>query len=147
MKTRIKAMMQSEIGLPLEEVARAGQATTSATQKQIVDRMLARSDTTGMTRGEAMSQAVAAEDTGVTPVRETVRATDTDEAPRDRTRMDRQQPGWPDSLRVQTLASIVREVLASTDDIPPEEDFTTMLLQKLEEAGLDTSAPIVDYYA
>jgi hypothetical protein len=41
----------------------------------------------------------------------------------------------------------VAEVLADTDDIPPEEDFTTMLLQKLEEAGLDTSRPIVDFYA
>lgn len=140
-------MMQSEIGLPLEEVARAGQATTSVTQKQIVDRMLSRYDTTGMTRGEAVAQAAVVEDTGLAPVREAVRATDKDEAPRDRTRTDRQHPGWPDSLRVQTLASIVREVLASTDDIPPEEDFTTMLLQKLEEAGLDTSAPIVDYYA
>lgn len=138
-------MMQTESAMPPAEVARVSQVALSPTQKQIVDKMLARTDTTS--RPSATSSE---ETTGATvvklPLRDTGQAQG-QSAPRDTARVNRHAPGWPDSPQVQTLASIVAEVLADTDDIPPEEDFTTMLLQKLEEAGLDTSRPIVDFYA
>lgn len=115
----------------------------SAGQRQIVDRLLARTQTPGMSAGEAASLIRDIENLGDMPVRDVART----EATEDRPKVARQVPGWPDSPQVMTLASIVREVLASTDDIPPEEDFATMLLQKLDEAGLDTSTPIMDFYA
>lgn len=138
-------MMQTESAMPPAEVARVSQVALSPTQKQIVDKMLARTDTTS--RPAATSSE---ETTGATVVKLPLRDTGQSQgqsAPRDTARVNRHAPGWPDSPKVQTLASIVAEVLADTDDIPPEEDFTTMLLQKLEEAGLDTSRPIVDFYA
>lgn len=138
-------MMQTESAMPPAEVARVSQVALSPTQKQIVDKMLAKTDTSS--RPAATSSE---ETTGATVVKLPLRDTGQSQgqsAPRDTARVNRHAPGWPDSPKVQTLASIVAEVLADTDDIPPEEDFTTMLLQKLEEAGLDTSRPIVDFYA
>ncbi|WP_136636762.1 hypothetical protein [Pseudooceanicola onchidii] len=140
-------MMQSQGGLPFAEVARVSETQLSATQKQIVDRMLSRYDTTGLSRGEAVALMNDIDDIGVQPVREATRAGEVAAAARDKPKIARNSPGWPDSPRVLTLATIVQELLANTDDIPPEEDFTTQLLQKLEEAGLDTTKPIVDFYA
>lgn len=143
-------MMQSEIGMPLTEVARVSETMLSATQKRIVDRMLARYDTGHLTRGEADLRVKEIDPAGPAPVAEATRAEAAEAAAREKPKGIAQGiaagPGWPVIPRVMTLASIVQGVLAETDDIPPVEDFTTMLLQKLEEAGLDTSAPIVDLY-
>ncbi|WP_299922840.1 hypothetical protein [uncultured Pelagimonas sp.] len=52
----------------------------------------------------------------------------------------------PDSAAVQTLQSVVeqlQESLSESDD--DTTDFTSLLLEKLDEAGVDTSAPIVDF--
>lgn len=140
-------MMQSEIGIPPAEAMRSGQGTLSPGQKQIVDRLLAKTDTGNLTPAEVSNLTTDIDDTGSLPVREADKSPDVAVTEREKVKIDRTAPGWPDSPRVISLASIVREVLEQTDDIPPEEDFTTMLLQKLEEAGLDTSAPIVDFYA
>ena len=51
----------------------------------------------------------------------------------------------PDSAAVQTLQSVVEQLKASMSDGDSEEDFAALLLQKLEEAGLDTSEPILDF--
>ena len=140
-------MMQTEIGLPPGEAVRSGQAPLTSNQKQIVDRLLAKHNAPGMSQSEAASFIKDIEDLGSLPVKEATKSEDPEATSREAPKPNRFAPGWPDSPQVMTLASIVSEVLASTDDIPPEEDFTTMLLQKLEEAGLDTSAPIVDFYA
>ena len=133
--------------MPLSEVARVSEASLSATQKKIVDKMLSKYDTSGLSRGEAVSLMKDIDALDAQPVREAGRAAEPGAVPKDAPKANRQSPGWPNSPQVLTLASIVEELLTQTDDIPPEEDFTTMLLQKLEEAGLDTTAPIVDYYA
>ncbi len=52
----------------------------------------------------------------------------------------------PDSAAVQTLQSVVEQLqdaLSESDD--DTTDFTSLLLEKLDEAGVDTSAPIVDF--
>ncbi|WP_375174674.1 hypothetical protein [Pseudooceanicola sp.] len=133
--------------MPLAEVARVSETMLSATQKRIVDRMLSKYDTSGLTRGEAALRVREIDPAGVAPVTEAAKTGESGTAAREKPKLITQGPGWPDTPRVQTLASIVQGVLADTDDIPPEEDFTTKLLQKLEEAGLDPSTPIVDFYA
>lgn len=50
----------------------------------------------------------------------------------------------PDSAAVQTMQSIVDELQEAASD-SDEEDFSTLLIERLQAAGLDTSQPIVDY--
>ncbi|MEP2920765.1 hypothetical protein [Sulfitobacter sp.] len=48
----------------------------------------------------------------------------------------------PDSAAIETLQSVVEQLQEATET---EEDFSLVLLESLEAAGLDTSSPIVDY--
>jgi len=47
-----------------------------------------------------------------------------------------------DSAAIETLQSVVEQLQEATET---EEDFSLVLLESLEAAGLDTSSPIVDY--
>lgn len=48
----------------------------------------------------------------------------------------------PDSAAIETLQSVVEQLQEETET---DEDFSLVLLESLEAAGLDTSSPIVDY--
>jgi hypothetical protein len=139
-------MMQSEIGMPLSEVARVSETMLSVTQKRIVDRMLSRHDTGRLPPAAAEQRGREVAVTGTAPVAEATRSGESGPLMRETPLILARGPGWPDIPRVETLASIVQGVLAETDDTPPVKDFTTKLLQRLEEAGLDTSVPLVDLY-
>ncbi|MCG3268868.1 hypothetical protein [Yoonia sp. I 8.24] len=54
-------------------------------------------------------------------------------------------PKGPDEASISTLQSVVEQLQASVDASDEDVDFGTMLTQALEDAGLDTSSPIVDY--
>lgn len=54
-------------------------------------------------------------------------------------------PKGPDEAAIATLQSVVEQLQASVDANDEDVDFGTMLTQALEDAGLDTSSPIVDY--
>lgn len=56
-----------------------------------------------------------------------------------------QSASGPDSAAVQTLQSVVEQLQETYSEEDSEEDFTTLLLQELEAAGLDTSEPILDF--
>lgn len=131
-------MMQPEIGIRPAESLRDAQATLAAKQTLIVE--------TSQSPAYPPGLEVSGQQTSL-QYRDLARVAEAEPTTREHAKAIRFAPGWPDSPQVQTLASIVQEVLAATDDIPPEEDFTAMLLQKLEEAGLDITAPIVDFYA
>jgi hypothetical protein len=54
-------------------------------------------------------------------------------------------PKGPDEAAISTLQPVVEQLQASVDASDEDVDFETMLTQALDDAGLDTSSPIVDY--
>lgn len=53
----------------------------------------------------------------------------------------------PESEEVKTLLSIVESLRESTEENGTEEFFGSLLAEALQEAGIDTSSPIVDFRA
>lgn len=51
----------------------------------------------------------------------------------------------PESAEVQTMQAVLEQLQASEKEADTDENFATLLLQSLEDAGLDTSQPIVDF--
>ncbi len=56
-------------------------------------------------------------------------------------------PKGPDSSAVETLRSVVEELLEATSDEEDSSTFSTLLSEALEAAGVDTSSPVLDYKA
>lgn len=51
----------------------------------------------------------------------------------------------PDSAAVETLRSIVETLQAEAEEGETEFDFTTALIERMEEAGLNPYQPTLDY--
>lgn len=53
----------------------------------------------------------------------------------------------PDSAAVQALQSIVEQLEEEASETDADTDFSSLLQQALEDAGIDTSQPILDFRA